>query len=67
MHYFIEMIISYALIIVFGDTLIDDFKSYKDDKTRGFRMILTLIVIAFKLAFIHMLILVLISISAQIK
>lgn len=67
MHYFIEMIISYALIIVFGDTLIDDFKSYKDTKNRGFSMILTLIIIAFKLAFIHMLILVLISISAQIK
>lgn len=67
MHYFIEMIISYALIIVFGETLLDDFKLYKDDKTRGFRMILTLIVIAFKLAFIHMLVLVLISISAQIK
>lgn len=67
MGYFIEMIISYALIIVFGDTLIDDFKSYKNDKTRGFRMIFALIVIAFKLAFIHMLILVLISISARIK
>ena len=67
MHYFIEMIISYTLIIVFGETLLDDFKSYKDDKTRGFSMILTLIVISFKLAFIHMLILVLISISAQIK
>lgn len=67
MHYFIEMIISYALIIVFGETLLDDFKSYKDDKTRGFHMILTLIIISFKLAFIHMLILVLISISAQIK
>lgn len=67
MHYFIEMIISYALIIVFGDTLIDDCKSYKDTKNRGFSMILTLIVISFKLAFIHMLILVLISISAQIK
>lgn len=67
MHYFIEMIISYALIIVFGETLIDDFKSYKNDKTRGFRMIFTLIGIAFKLAFIHMLILVLISISAQIN
>lgn len=67
MHYFIEMIISYALIIVFGDTLIDDFKSYKDTKNRGFSMIFILIVIAFKLAFIHMLILVLISISAQIK
>lgn len=67
MHYFIEMIISYALIIVFGDTLIDDFKSYKDPKNRGFSMIFTLIVISFKLAFIHMLILVLISISAQIK
>lgn len=67
MHYFIEIIISYALIIVFGETLLDDFKLYKDDKTRGFRMIFTLIVISFKLAFIHMLILVLISISAQIK
>lgn len=67
MGYFIEMIISYALIIVFGDTLIDDFKSYKDSKNKGFRMIVTLINIAFKLAFIHMLILVLISISAQIK
>lgn len=67
MHYFIEMIISYALIIVFGDTLIDDLKSYKDPKNRGFSMIFTLIVISFKLAFIHMLILVLISISAQIK
>ena len=67
MHYFIEMIISYALIIVFGETLLDDFKSYKNDKTRGFNMIFTLIVISFKLAFIHMLVLVLISISAQIK
>lgn len=67
MHYFIEMIISYALIIVFSDTLLDDFKHYKDYKTKGFNMIFTLIVISFKLAFIHMLILVLISISAQIK
>lgn len=67
MGYFIEMIISYALIIVFGDTLIDDFKSYKDSKNKGFRMILTLINISFKLSFIHMLILVLISISARIK
>lgn len=67
MGYFIEMIISYVLIIIFGDTLIDDFKSYKDSKNKGFRMIVTLINIAFKLAFIHMLILVLISISAQIK
>lgn len=32
MGYFIEMIISYVLIIIFGDTLIDDFKSYKDSK-----------------------------------
>lgn len=67
MGYFIEMIISYALIIVFGDTLIDDFKSYKDSKNKGFRMIFTLINISFKLAMIHMLILVLISISARIK
>lgn len=67
MGYFIEMIISYALIIVFGDTLIDDFKSYKDNKNKGFRMIFTFISIAFKLAMIHMLILVLISISARIK
>ena len=67
MHYFIEIIISYALIIVFSDTLIDDFKSYKDSKNKGFRMIFTLIVIAFKLAMIHMLILVLISISVRIK
>ena len=67
MAYFIEMIISYALIIIFGDTLISDFKSYKDSKNKGFRMIVTLINIAFKLAFIHMLILVLISISARIK
>lgn len=67
MGYFIEMIISYALIIVFGDTLIDDFKSYKDSKNKGFRMIVTLINISFKLAMIHMLILVLISISARIK
>ena len=67
MHYFIEMIISYALIIVFGDTLISDFKSYKDPKVKGFQMMYMLIVIAFKLAFIHMLVLVLISISAQIK
>ena len=67
MGYFIEIIISYVLIIIFGETLIDDFKSYKDAKNKGFRMIFTLIVIAFKLAFIHMLILVLISISARIK
>lgn len=67
MGYFIEIIISYALIIVFGDTLIDDFKSYKDSKNKGFRMIFTLINISFKLAMIHMLILVLISISARIK
>lgn len=67
MHYFIEMIISYALIIVFGDTLISDFKSYKDPKVKGFQMMYMLIVISFKLAFIHMLVLVLISISAQIK
>lgn len=67
MGYFIEMIISYLLIIVFGDTLIDDFKSYKDAKNKGFRMIFTLINISFKLAMIHMLILVLISISARIK
>lgn len=67
MVYFIEMIISYALMIVFGESLIDDFKSYKDAKTKGFRMIVTLINIAFKLSFIHMLILVLISISARIK
>nr|DAV22345.1 MAG TPA: hypothetical protein [Caudoviricetes sp.] len=67
MGYFIEMIISYVLIIIFGDTLIDDFKSYKDAKNKGFRMIFTLINISFKLAMIHMLILVLISISARIK
>ena len=67
MAYFIEMIVSYVLIIIFGETLIDDFKSYKDAKNRGFRMIGTLISIAFKLAMIHMLILVLISISARIK
>ena len=67
MGYFIEMIISYLLIIIFGETLIDDFKSYKDSKNKGFRMIFTLINISFKLAFIHMLILVLISISARIK
>lgn len=67
MGYFIEIIISYVLIIIFGETLIDDFKSYKDAKNKGFRMIFTLIVIAFKLSFIHMLILVLISISARIK
>lgn len=67
MGYFIEMIISYVLIIIFGDTLIDDFKSYKDAKNKGSRMIFTLINISFKLAMIHMLILVLISISARIK
>lgn len=67
MGYFIEMIISYVLIIIFGDALINDFKSYKDAKNKGFRMIFTLINISFKLAMIHMLILVLISISARIK
>mgnify|MGYP001747997273 CR=1 FL=1 len=67
MHYFLQMIISYVLIIIFGDTLIDDFKSYRDPKVKGFHMMYMTLVIAFKLAFIHMLILVLISISAQIK
>lgn len=62
--FFLQTIMSYILIIVLVDLLIDDFKRYKDPKAKkGFYKIYILIVMGIRLSVIHLIILELIYIS----
>ena len=63
--FILQTILSYILIIVLIDLLIDDFKRYKDPKYKGFRMIHILIIMGIRLSVIHIIILELIYISLK--